>query len=234
MKVHEIVRDLNLNQGVVVSRRGFTPDAIAYSQHVNLRLVELGEHKGYLKEGVFTKLYANVVVTTTKLQDVLFLVKQGTAQRSQFESFFTSVNDMMLHGKNGSSERLTNLIVPFLNSKVLLSNSGVLEEDEVLFEEPTVIENVKNSKTLLATGLKLSGYKVSYTVLDPDYHRSTDWLRMRLLYEKKELVYSLHGDLRILEHPKIELEAFPGHEHKLEFALRKKEFKVLRGLGGNP
>lgn len=43
MKVKEIVLDCNFSKGVVVSKLGFTPDAITYANYVGIGLVELRE-----------------------------------------------------------------------------------------------------------------------------------------------------------------------------------------------
>lgn len=43
MKVHSIVEDCNFAKGIVVSKLGFTPDAIAYAKSVGVGLVELRE-----------------------------------------------------------------------------------------------------------------------------------------------------------------------------------------------
>lgn len=43
MKVEAVIRDANIDKGVIVSKVGFTPDAIAYAQYVKVGLVELRE-----------------------------------------------------------------------------------------------------------------------------------------------------------------------------------------------
>ena len=43
MKVSEIIEDAGINKGVIVSKRGFTPDGISFAKYKNIGLVELRE-----------------------------------------------------------------------------------------------------------------------------------------------------------------------------------------------
>lgn len=43
MKVEAIVNDCNFSKGIIVSKLGFTPDAVQYAKHVGIGLVELRE-----------------------------------------------------------------------------------------------------------------------------------------------------------------------------------------------
>lgn len=43
MKVSEIIEDAGINKGVIVSKKGFTPDGISYAKYKNIGLVELRE-----------------------------------------------------------------------------------------------------------------------------------------------------------------------------------------------
>ncbi|GGK27672.1 hypothetical protein GCM10007962_22410 [Yeosuana aromativorans] len=43
MKVSEIIEDAGINKGVIVSKKGFTPDGISFAKYKNIGLVELRE-----------------------------------------------------------------------------------------------------------------------------------------------------------------------------------------------
>jgi hypothetical protein len=39
MKVEQIVKDCNFNKGIIVTKKGFTPDGKTYAEFVNVGLV---------------------------------------------------------------------------------------------------------------------------------------------------------------------------------------------------
>src|ERR1035438_8764059 len=60
MKVAAIVEDAGLNKGIIVSKNGFTPDAISFAQYRNIGLVELREITENDWEGTIRNIFFEI------------------------------------------------------------------------------------------------------------------------------------------------------------------------------
>ena len=125
MKLEEIIKDLNISQGVIVSKKGFTSDAIKYAKHTDIKLIELRDHNSSTKEGRFTKYYVHNEWTTTNLHSVSMQTTEGEKENLKNSSFFKEVvNDYTVVYENGKEKNIIEFIVPFLNEKVLKDKIG--------------------------------------------------------------------------------------------------------------
>ena len=70
MKVKEIVVDCNFSKGIVVSKLGFTPDAITFANYVGVGLVELREITDKDWEGRIRHIIINIIAHYPELLSV--------------------------------------------------------------------------------------------------------------------------------------------------------------------
>ena len=77
MKVQAIVHDAKLNKGVIVSKLGFTPDAIKYAHQYNIGLVELREISDSDWEGRINKIILNFETLLPTIERMNFITDKN-------------------------------------------------------------------------------------------------------------------------------------------------------------
>lgn len=88
MKVAEIVEDAGLNKGIIVSKNGFTPDAINYARYRNIGLVELRKPTDEDWKGRLRNIVVKMNMILPTLIECLFLITPET-------SFFPWMNSKL-------------------------------------------------------------------------------------------------------------------------------------------
>jgi hypothetical protein len=181
MKVEAIVKDCQFNKGIVVSKLGFTPDAIAYAKFVNIGLVILREPTEEDWEGrvriislemnfltpVITKFQQNVVETYSDFQG-------GRMDTTQFEYLYT----------DGKKELVKDVVDRFMKSMTIDNPddefSIKFEHDEFFFLVDLSGKKLAKVKSVDIVG-RFDSTKQSIEIS----HEDKVWLMMKSLFEEK-------------------------------------------------
>ena len=110
MKVAAIVEDANLQKGVIVSKLGFTPDAISWAKYRNIGLVELREMREKDWEGRPQIVAVKSEVWRPSILRLIIVPAETMDDQQPIEQ---SPLDIMLTTATGAEMKLTELLTAF-------------------------------------------------------------------------------------------------------------------------
>lgn len=155
MKVAEIVEDAHLNKGIIVSKQGFTPDAISFAKYKNIGLVELREFTEEDWKGRVKNIQIEMNALFPQITGFEILVERETS--SMLKPGKTRVDYLDIKHPNGNIENIRKWIEDF-NSEVCKQEEDVKFEKIYSLEKGTsIIYSPTNDETEI-TGIKLSGF----------------------------------------------------------------------------
>lgn len=228
MKVGKILEDANINQGVIVSQLGFTEDAKTFAEVSNIKLVQLREHNYFEKDNLITKYYLNLEVTIAVLESMkVVFEKEDIYNRFMESDFFKgAAYEYNIYYETGDIKNVTEVIVNFLNQKVVCAEIGSTVNDKIEFPENTFIRKTKLGEFFPVNGLILNGYPRVFTKLALDYIENKVWLIMKLIFEKKEFSYSRNGEINELTRDALILPSFKNQKTLFHVKPRLKKFEL--------
>jgi len=191
MKVDSIVNDCNFNKGVIVSKLGFTPDAIKYANSVNVGLVILREPieedwEGRTKTIVLTiHSYAPHI---THYENMVIELYKDISGPVQTDRYFYLLND-------GSKRTIKDYLDNF---QTKLQNENITEEitEEIKFDPPIFLQDFNGDNISKNIGIKISGKLDVTTTENIVDAEDTIWLMMKSIFENKTYVISKDGEIR--------------------------------------
>lgn len=202
MKVSEIIEDALINKGVIVSKLGFTPDAVSFAQYKNIGLVELREMndddwKGRVKDITINldAHFADVIGVEIMLVDPTIkpTVKNGR----------NNVELLQIKNENGEILEFSHYIEEF-QKEVYEKEENVEFEKVFLFEDGAVIIYAPTLEETPIKGLKIKGVlRISRQIIEI---KGGDhiWLIMKSIFENK--TYTITKDKEIREREEINQE----------------------------
>ena len=104
MKVAEIVEDSGLNKGIIVSKLGFTPDAISFAKYRNVGLVELRKMTDKDWEGRIKNIVINMNMLLPEITGFELIVSEDI--KSDLQKEMTRVDFLELEKSDGKREKL--------------------------------------------------------------------------------------------------------------------------------
>ncbi|MEO8771255.1 MAG: restriction endonuclease [Ferruginibacter sp.] len=218
MKLNNIIFDCKFNKGVVVSKKGFTEDAIKFAEHSSVSLVELDEHNMINT----SKLYINMEVSQAKLERVeLVLIKENN---EKYHGDFNgkSYANYYLELVNGNTKRLSDLAIKFLNEKALTAKLFSYTKETIMLDEGTILKSFMNTDSFPVQKIVFTGFKIMYTKLDFDYIENKVWLIMKNLFEKTDYGVSVNNDIEKIKKPSFTLA--PGEKININYKFVTKDF----------
>lgn len=197
MKVAGIVEDARLNKGIIVSKNGFTHDAIKYAEYRNIGLVELRkptdkDWNGRLKDIV---IEVNMVLPT--LTECLFLITPETNPFTWMNSKLgMNVELLSIRNSNTPVKSIKECYSEFCN-ELSKKKEGETFEQTFLFPKGTVVVYTPTEEHMPIQGIKFGGIlkiaKQSFEIKGDDYI----YMIMHSIFEGKS--YSITTDLRVKE-----------------------------------
>lgn len=205
MKLKEILADCNFDKGVIVSKIGFTPDAISYAKFSNIALVELREHNLYNLSGKVTKIFSTPEITQAKLYSINLLIEKK--HEDGYKSIYPEPDSMncYIEQPDGVINNIDEIIRKFSNTKVLKEDLFKIVEETTNFPSGSFFQSKISKNPVSIIGLTCKGYVVKHTRLDFDYIENKVWLIMKSIFEKKDYAISENGDVTTIIEPSIEL-----------------------------
>jgi hypothetical protein len=192
MKVDSIVKDCHFNKGIIVSKRGFTPDAIAYAQSVNIGLVILREPidedwEGRIKSAVLNFKFLVPVLTS--------LEQMVTEVYINIDNYRIDTSKYLYRFPDSTTQTLRYYIGKFLDS---LSEIDIDKEkhEEIKFPEETFLIDIKGNIIAKTIGIKFCGKMTSH-----DHNSEIDfseniWLMMKSIFENKTFIITHEKEIK--------------------------------------
>ena len=191
MKVKDIVEDCNFNKGIIVTKKGFTPDGQTYAEFVNIGLVILREPTEEDLKGRTRKVILiahNHVANVTKFEnDNLEVYKDisGPIQTNRYFYIF----------KDGKKRTIQDYISDF---QTKLLNENILEEitEEIDFGYSVLLQDISGNNIAKVKGIRMSG-KVDVTTSTTEVvNENNIFLMMKSIFEGKTYAIYENGDIR--------------------------------------
>ena len=196
MKLSGTIEDSDIQKGVVVSKKGFTPDAIAFAKSKNIGLVELREFEEKDKEatpGEFDVAYLDVVVSTSLTRPEIINITIEYLDAPQNEQEQINIYAHIIRLPNGN-------LIPFTDYTKAFQDE--LHHQNMLFKPITkrydvsgaLINKLANT-TKEITGVTFTGvlkkidsnHNLKFTIVDKV------WLIMKSIFEGKIFRISENG-----------------------------------------
>ena len=196
-KLSGIIEDARIEKGVIVSRLGFTPDAVAFAKDKNIGLVELREPVDEDWQGRIRTIHINMQITAPEVYGYEFIWGNTEGQGKEFQiSALTS--DILIHTSDGNSTSLHELT----NSKPgNVSREGEVESYSVPFPSGTTLSFPTSESKVPIREMR---FKIRYEVATEEMEiRAEDhvFMVMRAIFENREFVISPLGGIREVNPP---------------------------------
>jgi hypothetical protein len=189
MKACEVRDDCNLDKSIIVSKTGFTPDAIRYAEHKNIGLVELREPIEQDLKDVLKKIDIDI---SPCLPEII-----GFQNLSNEElNFELNIDEGYYVLPDGSQQEIRDLINDFFTELLRANHFNETFTKEISFSDETYLR-IRNSdlrikvQLLVITGILRRGGTERVEIKQEDYI----WLLMKSIFEKKSFVISPRGEL---------------------------------------
>jgi len=191
MKVKSIVEDCQFHKGVVVSKEGFTEDAIAYAKFANIGLVILREPTEDDWEGRIKAISLQIDVLTpvmTKYEQII------TEEFKELSYKKVKTDEYTYIYPDGTQKTIQDIIKEFYK---ILTDSKPTEEVEhiVKFPDNTIIQDVSGNKIACVAEVKISGKLLTYSQITQINAEDDVWLMMKSIFENKTFKISKNREI---------------------------------------
>lgn len=193
MKVAEIVEDTGASKGVIVSKNGFTPDAVAFAKYKNIGLIELREPTEKDWEGRIKDIHFEMNMLVPRVERFEILVPEGTTPN--FKTGRQAVEYLQIKQTDGSIENIHKWITDFTNELCKKEKNEKLEKTYIFDGKATLIYSPTNQETEI-TGLKIAGTLGVITETFEIKGEDHVYMIMKSIFEEKSFSISKTGEIR--------------------------------------
>lgn len=193
MKVAEIVEDAGISKGVIVSKNGFTPDAISFAKYKNIGLIELREPNDEDWKGRLRNIQIEMNMLLPQITNFQLLVEKET--KTNLKPGSIRIEFLDIRQPDGSIENIEKWIEEF-NVELAKKQENELFEKVFKFDKGTcIIHNLTNDETEI-TGIKLNGIlKISKSTIEIKGEDHI-YMIMKSIFEEKSYTLFRDGDIR--------------------------------------
>lgn len=193
MKVAEIVEDTSLNKGVIVSKLGFTPDAVRFAKYKNIGLIELRELTDDDWKGRIKDIVVNINVIMPELTGFQIIMSEDVS--TDLKPGKTRVDSLAIQQANGERKPLKTFIDEFI------LELGDKEENEEFHKtynlaSDSKLINLPTDSEIPIHGFRLSGIlhigKSTTEIKGKDHI----WMIMKSIFENRTYTISKNGEIR--------------------------------------
>jgi hypothetical protein len=192
MKVSEIDNDAQLNKGVIVSKLGFTPDAIAFAKFQNVGLIELREMKDEDWEGRIKQIEINMNALLPEITGVEFIIDPSVQTNIKKGRVLVEFFEIKL--PSGERVKFSEYVKKF-QQEIYDKTENEPFQTIYSFEPNTAIVYKKTLEETPIKGLKFTGV----LRIHRDKIQVTNdhvWLIMKLIFENKTYTISKDKEIR--------------------------------------
>jgi hypothetical protein len=223
MKSASINDDCGFSKSIIVSKEGFTPDAIVYARSVNVHLVELKEHNATIEKNELIKFYLHLEVTEPNLSG--FNINLQKEEQGLFLDNYNTVNifEFLIEEPVNKIKSSKEVIAVFINETVIASQGVEFVTETVVFPKGTKISHPDFKQKFSIDSVHLTGYNRRFTRIDSDYFYNEVLMKMKLLFEQRSFLVTIDGKLR--DEKKLEeLKMVVGHNIHYKINGQAKKF----------
>jgi hypothetical protein len=191
MKMEGIVKDCNFNKGIIVTKKGVTPDGVKYAEFANIGLVILREPT---EEDLRDRTKKIIIIAHNQAAHITKFVNNDVEVYKNLSGLIQTDRYFYIF-KNGEKRTLQDYFSDF-EAKLLREN--ILEEttEEINFNCPVLFQDIHGNKIAKVIGLKLSG-KVDVTTSRTELlDENKIWLMMKSIFEDKTFAVFENGEIR--------------------------------------
>jgi hypothetical protein len=193
MKALVIRQKCNLQKAIIVSKMGFTPDAIKFAEHNGIGLVELREPLKQDIENRITKVNINIIPlipNITRLDNIVH--EEEDQNHTQFE-INTSESYYLL--PDGCHKTIIDLIDDWLREIEQAGKLNVVMEEVIPFPNGTYLKTPELSIKVNAVHIK--GSLVIGSIEKVEFRwEDRVWLIMKSIFEEKMFTVSRSGNIQ--------------------------------------
>ena len=193
MKLAEIIEDAGINKGVIVSKEGYTKDAISYASYRNIGLVELREIRD--EDPVQRPPIVNITTAVFRAEIIQTIFQPSLfnkAPANQEEVHIDTIDFVTYTGEKRSMEDY----VSEFKKEILDYNVAVDKVIEKKISLPmTRLINRKAKTEMYIDGFVLKGKKIEMPSLK-FYPADEIWLFMKSIFEEKSFTISRLGVIK--------------------------------------
>ncbi len=196
MKVLEICKDCNFHKGVIVSKMGFTPDAIKYAKYYDIGLVELREPLKQDIENRITEVNINIIPLIPNITRLYNIVHEEEDQNHTH--FEINTSDSYYLFPDGTHKTIRHLVEDFFREIKQAQKFNELTEKSVLFPNDTYLQSPSPELSLRVKSVHIQGILVTDTMAETVKIRWEDrvWLIMKSIFEEKMFTVSRSGNIQ--------------------------------------
>lgn len=196
MKVQQIVSDCNFHKGVVVSRKGATPDGKKFAKQANIELVELRKPLDEDWKGRIRNIEFNIKVRIPEMIKMENIEGSEKVEPSD-ETIFPVDFEFVL--PSGKRYNMAKVIQDLYQNDLDLN---IVDEVQILtktYPSGTVLENIHTNKSHSTGGVNV--HVVVREIEEKQEIRGEDhvWLIMKNVFEDKSFFISKDGKIRETE-----------------------------------
>lgn len=192
MKVHSIIEDAGIEKGVIVTKKGFTPDAILFAKHRNIGLVELREPIESDWEGRIKDIVIDINLFRPFITKVKFKAEVEGAELEKVK-----ISKYIVRSRS-KEVTLKTLIEVFATE--LYKQPPDTDFQKVLeFDEECVLHEDESGFNLKVKGLLVGGYYTVEKIHNEIRGEDHVWLVMQSVFDKRTMTISSTGEISVVE-----------------------------------
>jgi hypothetical protein len=195
MKVLEICRDCNLHKGVIVSKMGFTPDAIKFAEYNGIGLVELREPLKQDIENRITEVNINIIPlirNITRLDNIVH--EEEDQNHTHFE---INTSDSYYLFPDGTHQTIRHLVEDFFREIEEAKKFNELTEKIVSFPNDTYLQSPSPELSLRVKSVYIQGILVTGSREKVEFRwEDRVSLIMKSIFEEKMFTVSRFGNIQ--------------------------------------
>ena len=196
MKVLDIRQDCNFQKGIIVSKMGFTPDAIQLAKYYDIGLVELREPLKQDIENRITEVNINIIPlipNITRLDNIVH--EEEDQNHTHFE---INTSDTYYLFPDGTHKTIRHLVDDFFREIKQAQKINELTEKIVLFPNDTYLQSPSPELSLRVKSVHIQGILVTDSMPETVKIMWKDrvWLIMKSIFEEKMFTVSRSGNIQ--------------------------------------
>lgn len=195
MKVDSIVKDCNFSKGIIVSKRGFTPDAIAYAKHIGVGLVELREMTDEDWKGRIRKMVINYIVQYPELTSVHIEIEDNSVSEVKKESIIANIQQVIIYDRSTGPTTLAQLIEDDFFKELRQKQPGETLKKSYQFGPDASITCQEQGTNNRLKSIKMSGVMKSINETDVISDDNRILYYMKCIFEKIEIFLNANGQI---------------------------------------
>lgn len=142
-KLAEILEDAQLHKGVVVSKRGFTDDAVQFARYKNIELVELRQPTAEDWNGRVRNIHLNIIIRNPILSQFLLQIADGSSLSSFEQSQGVNLSQLFIDEPGEPPKTLQQIIDELISTADIRSQEPQVIRHE-LPQDTTISDSLGN------------------------------------------------------------------------------------------